>query len=84
MIFGGLCDDITTKVIAKYTPDQWEHIGNLQSPRRLNRAIANENRIYVVGGGGIQYVDLENIIHLFIYSAIQKSGFSMKTIILPI
>ena len=31
--------------------DKWEQIGNLQAKRADHRAIANENRMYVIGGG---------------------------------
>lgn len=50
MIIGGDCDFTITSMIAKYTNNDWEHVGNLQSPREGHRAIVNENRIYVVGG----------------------------------
>ena len=52
LIIGGVCDDIPSSSIAKYTIDKWERVGNLQNPRRGHRAIANEDRIYVVGGDG--------------------------------
>ena len=42
---------IASSLIAKYSIDKWEHVGNLQQPRRDHRAIANDDRIYVVGGG---------------------------------
>ena len=56
MIIGGTCDDTSSSLIAKYTIDKWERVGNLQDSRYAHRAIANDNRIYVVGGWGIQYV----------------------------
>ena len=31
--------------------DKWEQIGNLQAKRAGHRAISNENRMYVIGGG---------------------------------
>ena len=52
LIIGGQCDGITSSLIAKYTIDQWEHVGNLQNSRQYHRAIANDDRIYVVGGLG--------------------------------
>ena len=52
LIIGGVCDDIPSSSIAKYTIDKWERVGNLQNSRRGHRAIANEDRIYVVGGDG--------------------------------
>ena len=41
---------IASSLIAKYTIDKWESVGNLQAVRRAHRAIANDDRIYVVGG----------------------------------
>ena len=52
LIIGGMCDDSATSSIAKYTIDKWERVRNLQNSRRGHRAIANEDRIYVVGGSG--------------------------------
>ena len=52
LIIGGLCDGSPSSLIAKYTIDKWEHVGNLQKSRSRHRAIANEDRIYVVGGWG--------------------------------
>lgn len=51
LIFGGHCNGFHHALIAKYTLDKWEHIGNLQAQRAGHRAIANENRMYVIGGG---------------------------------
>ena len=53
LIIGGLCDGNSSSLIAKYTIDQWERVGNLQKSRAYHRAIADDNRIYVVGGFGI-------------------------------
>ena len=54
LIIGGYCDDFnSSSSIAKYTIDKWERVGNLQNSRAIHRAIANEDRIYVVGGNGI-------------------------------
>ena len=53
---GGTCDDESSSLIAKYTIDNWERVGNLQDPRYAHRAIANDSRIYVVGGWGTLYV----------------------------
>ena len=53
LIIGGYCDNSSSSLIAKYTIDKWEHVGSLQKSRHYHRAIANEDRIYVVGGNGI-------------------------------
>ena len=50
LIIGGWIDGSETSLIAKYTVDKWERIGNLQDKRHAHRAIINDNRIYVVGG----------------------------------
>ena len=51
---GGYCNTYSenkyTPLIARYTIDKWESIGNLQDSRRRHRAIANDDRVYVVGG----------------------------------
>ena len=52
LIIGGKCDGISYSLVAKYTIDQWERVGNLQNPREYHRAIANDDRFYVVGGYG--------------------------------
>ena len=52
LIIGGFCDGSYSSLIAKYTIDNWERVGNLQNSRAGHRAIANEDRIYVVGGVG--------------------------------
>ena len=52
LIFGGLCDGSSASLITKYTIDKWERVGNLQNSRYGLRAIANDDRIYVVGGYG--------------------------------
>ena len=52
LIIGGYCDGIAFSLIAKYTIDKWESVGNLQNSRGGHRAIANQDRIYVVGGRG--------------------------------
>ena len=52
LIIGGSCDYYYTSLIAKYTIDKWESVGNLQNSRGGHRAIANQDRIYVVGGRG--------------------------------
>ena len=49
---GGSCDGSSSTVIAKYTIDKWERVGYLQETRNCFRAIANGDRIYVVGGVG--------------------------------
>ena len=45
-----------SSLIAKYSIDKWEHVGNLQEVRRGHRAITNGDRIYVVGGDGTSNV----------------------------
>ena len=52
LIIGGVCDGSHTSSIAKYTIDKWERVGNLQNSRDAHRVIANNDRIYVVGGSG--------------------------------
>ena len=52
LIIGGECDGLSSSLVAKYTIDQWQRIGNLQNLRRQHRAIANGDRIYVIGGQG--------------------------------
>ena len=52
LIIGGYCDGSSSSLIAKYTIDKWERAGNLQKSRYAHRAIANGDRIYVVGGFG--------------------------------
>ena len=56
LIIGGICDGSVSSLIAKYTLDKWERVGNLQDSRYVHRAIANDDRIYVVGGDGPRYV----------------------------
>ena len=57
LIIGGFCysegcvgAECYSSLIAKYTINKWERVGNLQEPRLSHRAIANDDRIYVVGG----------------------------------
>ena len=52
LIIGGRCDGYSFPLVAKYTIDKWERAGNLQNSRHAHRAIANDDRIYVVGGWG--------------------------------
>ena len=52
LVIGGKCDGSQSSLVSKYTIDKWERVGNLQNSRRGHRAIANEDRIYVVGGSG--------------------------------
>ena len=63
LIIGGNCDGSSSSLIAEYTIDKWERVGNLQDVRRGHRAIANNDRIYVVGGPGTLYVFLWFISH---------------------
>ena len=39
-------------LIARYTIDKWARVGYLQGSRLEHRAIANDDRIYVIGGSG--------------------------------
>ena len=54
LIIGGWCDSTddgsASSLIAKYTLDKWEQVGNLQTIRYAHRAIPNQDKIYVVGG----------------------------------
>ena len=53
LIMGARCDGtVSSSLIAKYTIDKWERVGNLQYPRHYHRAISKGDRIYVVGGSG--------------------------------
>ena len=63
LIFGGYCDGNSStgasSLVARYTTnrdtfpwDQWERLGRLQNSRLAHRAIANGDRIFVVGGQG--------------------------------
>ena len=53
LILGGICDnEYNYSSIAQYTNDKWEHVGNLQRYRYAYRAVANDDRVYVVGGYG--------------------------------
>ena len=55
LIISGYCNSKPSSRIAKYklsnTIEEWSEIGNLQHTRIIHRAIINENRIYIVGGG---------------------------------
>ena len=52
---GGGCDGSDKNpLIAKYTLDKWEKVGNLQTDRYAPRATANGDLIYVVGGSNTQ------------------------------
>ena len=50
LLMGGVCDGDFSSLIAKYSSNRWKRVGNLKDSRRGHRAIANNNRIYVVGG----------------------------------
>ena len=52
LIIGGMCDGGASSLIAEYTDDEWEHVGNLQQGRYHHRAISNGDIIYIVGGSG--------------------------------
>ena len=81
LIFGGYCDRASSSLIARYTIDKWERVGYLRHSRYSHRAIANNDRIYVVGGNGNQYVfHFKSPINVSsFFSGKQKSGRSMKT-----
>ena len=71
LIFGEYCDESDSSLIAQYNIDRWERIGNLQNSRQSHRAIANQDRIYIVGGEGVLYVfsdQIFKIIHNIIFS----------------
>ena len=61
LIFGGRIDSSDSSLIAKYTDNKWESIGNLQDSRDRHRAIVNDDRLYVIGGSGTRYVILHSI-----------------------
>ena len=66
MIIGGLCDGSRSSLIAKYTSDTWEQVGNLQNTRSGHRAISNGNRIYIVGGADSErFVKKKNFVNNF-------------------
>ena len=69
MIIGGYCDGIVSSLIAKYTIDKWERIGNLQQARRSHRTIENDDRIYIVGGLDSGVIGA-SILYVFLYSII--------------
>ena len=46
------CPGVRSSLISRYTIDKWEEVGNLQVRRGGLGAIANGDRIYVVGGAG--------------------------------
>ena len=63
LIIGGKCEgNDAVSLIAKYTLDEWEQVGNLQHGRWGHRAISNGDRIYVVGGAGLYRFVIKNII----------------------
>ena len=61
---------MSTSLIARYTLDKWELVGNLQQARHGHRAISNGDRIYVVGGYGIHRCEITHFRYkiLFIFS----------------
>ena len=71
LIFGGRIDRSDSSLIAKYTDNKWERIGNLQDSRDWHRAIVNDDRLYVIGGSGTQYVIL-HINHILLF--VQQNG----------
>ena len=50
-LIGGYCDGQASALIAKYTKDEWAVAGYLQRGRGELRAIANGDRLYMIGGG---------------------------------
>ena len=64
LILGGSCDDIDSSLIARYTLDKWEQVGNLQQARNGHRAISNGDRIYVVGGYGTLRWEITHFLNL--------------------
>ena len=58
LFIGGYCrtgeDPIYTEhsIIAKFRNNVWTQVGNLMIPRRFQRSIVMNDRIYVVGGRG--------------------------------
>ena len=59
LILGGLCDykderrdDEYYSLIAQYTDNRWDAVGNLQRKRIAYRAVSNGDRVYLVGGYG--------------------------------
>ena len=73
LIFGGFCADgesgSSSSRIAKYTLDKWEQVGNLQQNRYEHRAIANGDRIYVVGGSGTKRCEVTDFFDMKFYSS---------------
>ena len=79
LIIGGLCNGVTTS-IAKYTLDNWEHVGNLQKGRCSHRAISNGDRIYVVGGYGAKRFVTDTFLSVPFESKVSTDDFRlMKT-----
>ena len=70
LIFGGWCQQsveenyVSTSLIARYTLDKWELVGNLQQARHGHRAISNGDRIYVVGGYGHLRCEISHFFNL--------------------
>ena len=52
IVIGGICNYYVSRIVAKYTIDNWEHIGDLRVPRDSHRAITIDDRIYNVGNWG--------------------------------
>ena len=69
LIIGGYCDGYAYSRIAKYTLDKWEQVGNLQQNRYEHRAIANGDRIYVVGGSGTKRCEVTDFFDMKFYSS---------------
>ena len=64
LIFGGYCDESDCSLIAQYKIVRWERVGNLQNSRQSHRTIANQDRIYIVGGEGVLYVFSDQIFRI--------------------
>ena len=43
-----------TATVACYNTSGWSRLDDLQSPRHNGRAIANGDKIYIIGGSGTQ------------------------------
>ena len=48
------CLDAVRVIVACYNSSGWSRLDDLQSPRYGHRAIINGDKIYVIGGYGLQ------------------------------
>ena len=59
LIIGGTSNnDIALNTVACYNNSTWTKLDDLQTARYAHRAIVNGNKVYVIGGIGIQYVEI--------------------------